>query len=219
MFKKLKKRTNLNMIIGFFGVSVIATYLGLISGVIGINFALMGNTSYALVCLMISGFMDGIDGKIARACKRSDEEKSFGIQLDSLADMVSFVFLPVVIFYGMGLSNWYHIVVYAMYIMGGVTRLAYFNVIAETVRDTKGIVEVYSGLPVPVSSVVFPLFYLLHYLLVRPTFLAVYVYTMAFVAFLFVLNFKIKKPKSTYVYIFLAFAILMSGVLFYLGSR
>jgi len=217
MFKKLKVKTDTNMIIGFFGKSVIITYIGVISGVIGINFGLMGKTNLALVCLMISAFCDGIDGKVARACKRSEEEKSFGIQLDSLADMVSFVFLPVAIFYGLGLTSWQHIMIYSLYTMGGVTRLAYFNVIAETVKE--GPVPVYSGLPVPVSAVIFPLTYLLHYVLDARTFYALYAYTMLFVAILFVLNFKIKKPKNTYIYAFLVFVIFMSGILFYLGRR
>ena len=45
------------------------------------------------------------DGKVARMCKRTEEEKQFGIQIDSLADTINFIALPVVIMLSLGMNS------------------------------------------------------------------------------------------------------------------
>ena len=84
--------------------SVIVTYLGIIFGIISMGFAFtkmafaeVAYIRYSLILLMLAGVCDMFDGKIARMCKRTEAEKEFGIQIDSLADTVNFVVLPVVI--------------------------------------------------------------------------------------------------------------------------
>ena len=115
--KKILKEKNKDrekMIIGYYSKSVFITYLGVISGTIGMYFAFNHKITYALICLIVSGVCDAFDGKVARKCKRTSNEKYFGIQIDSLADMVSFIFLPIVIFYGLGYTSWYNIAIFAM---------------------------------------------------------------------------------------------------------
>lgn len=210
--KKIKK---IKMLIGYYKPSVIVTYLGIISGVIGITFGLSGKTIQALICLIISGICDAFDGKIARACTRTKEEKEFGIQIDSLADTVSFVVLPTIIFYGMGLTKIYHIIIYTAYILAGVIRLAYFNVKANESKEEK--LAFYSGLPVTSSAIIFPVFYILKFFLSAPQFSTIYTMIMAFTALLFVLNFKLKKPDSFWAYIFLVGGIVLVYILYRFG--
>ena len=62
---------------------------------LGIGLSMYGRTSMAIVCLMVSGFCDLFDGSIARTKKRTESEMKFGIQIDSLADMICFGVLPV----------------------------------------------------------------------------------------------------------------------------
>ena len=86
--------------IGVYNYTVIATYLSLLSSVLGIYFGCSGRTFSALLCLMLSGALDAFDGKIASMKKdRTVQEKRFGIQLDSLCDLVCFGVLPCVIGY------------------------------------------------------------------------------------------------------------------------
>ena len=66
--------------LGIYNYTVILTYLGMLSGFAGILFAFEGQLWAALGCLMFSGVCDMFDGKIARAMKRTGEEKRFGIQ-------------------------------------------------------------------------------------------------------------------------------------------
>ena len=78
--------------VGFYNYTVILTYLSLCSGITGIYFALAySRPGIAVFCLLFSGFCDAFDGRIARTRKHSTEqEKRFGIQIDSLSDLLCF---------------------------------------------------------------------------------------------------------------------------------
>jgi len=213
MFKSKKEE---KMIIGYYSKSVFITYLGVLSGTLGMYFALNSLTTYALICLVISGICDGFDGKVARKCKRTNNEKSFGIQIDSLADMVSFVFLPITIFYGLGLSAWYNVAIFALFTLGGVIRLGYFNVIADE-KGKDGPVKYYSGLPVTTSAIIFPVIFIFSHFTTQAEFAIIYTLTMLFTAILYVLNFKLKKPNPSVIYFFVIGGALLSLVLYYLS--
>ena len=71
--------------IGFYNYTVILTYMSLVSSIIGMTLAHAGKFGAAVFCLALSGFFDMFDGKVARRkTDRTDDEKLFGIQLDSL---------------------------------------------------------------------------------------------------------------------------------------
>ena len=131
--------------------SILVTYLGIIFAVISMYFAFtkmaFSDTNYlrySLIFLVLSGICDMFDGKVARMCKRTPEEKEFGVQIDSLADTVSFLVLPVVIMSSLGMTSIFEVIVYALFILCGISRLAYFNCNASL----DGPVKFYNGLPV-----------------------------------------------------------------------
>ena len=71
--------------IGKWNKSVILTYIGLAFAVAGIFLASReGCLNYAWCCLMAAGVCDLFDGAVARKVKRTDEEKKFGVELDSM---------------------------------------------------------------------------------------------------------------------------------------
>ena len=75
--------------IGFYNYSVIVTYIGVALSVSGMALASTGQFKFAILCLALAGACDTFDGKIARAMKnRTKEMEIFGIQIDSLCDMV-----------------------------------------------------------------------------------------------------------------------------------
>ena len=79
------------MFLGIYDYTVILTYISLGISVFGITRALEGDFKVAIFCLALSGLCDMFDGKIARTKKnRTDDEKNFGIQIDSLCDVVCF---------------------------------------------------------------------------------------------------------------------------------
>lgn len=183
------------MFIGKYNKSLIITYVGVAFAIIGMNFALKGNLKECMVCMVIAGVCDLFDGKVARMCKRTEEEKLFGIQIDSLADMVGFVVFPVVIGYSIGLDNWYHILGYVLLVLAGITRLGFFNIsVAETNKDVP--VKTYSGLPVTSTSIIVPFLWFVCKALKGLAFVTVYPIAMYLIAFFFVFNIKIPKLKG-----------------------
>lgn len=188
------------MFIGKFNKTVIVTYLSIVSFLIGSYCALFEqNITVAIICLIISGICDSFDGKIARMCKnRTEEDKNFGIQIDSLADIIAFTIFPLVIFYGYLLKNNINInpiliiIASSALVVCGITRLAYFNVVASSGEKIK----YYSGMPVTLSSPIFVLLYILDKFLEAKVFAYVYLIAIFIVALLFVLNFKVKKPTG-----------------------
>lgn len=75
------------------------------------------------------------DGKIARTKKnRTEDEKQFGIQIDSLCDVVCFGVFPIVLCYELGMRRIYSMAILVLYGLAGVIRLGYFNVM-ETKRQ------------------------------------------------------------------------------------
>ena len=85
--------------IGYFNYTMILTYMSIASASLGIIVTLaFGNPYAGMFCLLFSGLCDAFDGKVARTKKnRSDTERKYGIQIDSLSDIVAFGVLPVCI--------------------------------------------------------------------------------------------------------------------------
>ncbi len=193
------------MIIGKWNKSVILSYIGLFFGVFGIYFAVItNNIKAAFACLILSGICDMFDGTIARKCKRTEEEKEFGIQLDSLNDVFNFAALPILIFIGMGLTEIYNIIIYCVYAMFAIARLANFNI--KTANPNKK-AKYYEGLPVTSAAIIFPVFYLLSFVLKENIFNLVYSLIILLVGILFVTNIKVAKPGLKMSILFLVMGI------------
>ena len=94
--------------LGFYNYTVILTYISLCSAVTGIFTAIAGNGHpfVGTCCLLISGLCDSFDGIVARKKKdRTEAEKKFGIQIDSLVDLIAFGVLPCAIGYACYMSH------------------------------------------------------------------------------------------------------------------
>ncbi len=200
------------MFIGYHNRSVILTYLGVCFGILGMNLAFHGEILYAFLCLLAAGICDIFDGPIARKCKRNKKEKMFGVEIDSLADIINFVVFPIVIFHCMGYDSWYHYLIYTMFALGGVIRLAYFNVEALSFH-LGGPVKYYSGLPVTTTSFIFPICYILSFILKPEVFEGIMTGVILLVAFLFTFCFKIKKLSGKFLYFFAFFAVVIAVTL------
>lgn len=186
------------MFIGVYNASVALTYLGLSFSVVGMVLAFLGFIPASIMCLILSGVCDMFDGTVARACKRTEREKKFGVQIDSLVDTVSFGVFPVVLGICMGFTSRLNIIVYVMYVLAAVIRLAYFNVLAEEKSrfPKKDKNSYYHGLPVTSIAIILPFVYNLNIFLHPAVFVKAFPLVMFVVAILFVLNFKIKKPTG-----------------------
>lgn len=182
--------------IGFYDYTVILTYMSLVAAVIGMMLANQSLFGWAVVCLMVSGICDAFDGTVARTKKnRTEDEKAFGIQLDSLCDVVSFGVAPAFLCYCMGVDGILGIVILCTYCVCAVIRLAFFNVLEAKRQKTEGgSNKFYRGLPVTTISTILPLVYLLRFVVTPEAFAVILHIMAASVAFLFILDFRMKKP-------------------------
>ena len=206
--------------IGFYNASVILTYLGVVSAVFGMSQAFNGNFKIAILCLMISGLTDMYDGTIAKMIKRSEDAKKFGIEIDSLCDLVCFGVYPVVIGYCLGMDQWYARIIYMCYVLGGVIRLAYFNVteeqrqvITDVLAKYRPIIE--DRLPITSVALIIPIVYQLRRFFPEE-FPYIYVAMLAVIAFLFVFDFKVFKPDKKCMLAFVVIGALIAVKMFLL---
>jgi len=190
--------------VGFYNYTVIITYLSLVSASLGMMFSSQGKFKAALACLIISGLCDMIDGPVARTRKRTDLEKKFGVQIDSLCDCISFGIQPGVLVYFIAVymsdNKALEIVGLAVAIcfaLCAVIRLAYFNVTEEERMEKEGSKKRtgYQGLPVTNVALIIPGLYNARYFASENglVFSIIMIAGLAITAFLFVYDFKMFK--------------------------
>ena len=194
--------------LGYWNKSVYITYFGAFVAVCGLLIGIKeNNLDYAFVGMIIAAVCDMFDGKIARHMKnREEKEKDFGVQIDSLADIVCFITIPAITLYFFGMKEVYQIIILALYVVCGIIRLAYFNV---AMSDKNKAIEYYQGLPVPVSVFIFGTCWLL---LKVFSFNIIIVYTILvpIVGLLHISKIKIKKYTGTWFYIAISLIALVS---------
>ncbi|MBQ9518929.1 MAG: CDP-alcohol phosphatidyltransferase family protein [Firmicutes bacterium] len=205
--------------IGVYDYTVILTYLSMISGVTGIIVSVtgIGHPEIGIFFLMVSGLLDAFDGRVARTKKnRSEFEKKFGVQIDSLSDLICFGVLPAAI--GLALlrvsgrfteivskkdyEGSYAVLVLLLviavfYVLAALIRLAYFNATCEE-RDAEAAktgITYFVGLPVTSAALIFPLV-LIAQLFCKKDLTVIYFIIMLVVAIAFVLNIRVRKPDK-----------------------
>lgn len=205
--------------IGVYDYTVILTYLSLISGVLGIIIAVtgVGHPEIGIFFLMLSGILDAFDGRVARTKKdRTETEKNFGVQIDSLADLICFGVLPVSIglaqlrisgifteivrrreYEGSFAMLIILLVIALFYVLAALIRLAYFNATSEIRSEeaSKTGITYYIGVPVTASAIVFPLVMIIHFF--SDWDLTIFYFMMMLImAMAFVINIKVRKPGN-----------------------
>lgn len=128
---------------GVFLLPVTITSLGLLSGFYSIVSSINGHFEVAAVMIAIAFVCDGLDGRVARASRTSSE---FGVEYDSLSDVVAFGVAPACLAYTWALKplNGIGIVIAGMFVVCGALRLARFNIQTDTVAKNR-----FVGLPIP----------------------------------------------------------------------
>ena len=158
----------------------ILTYVGLILAVLGMQLCFVDNIDLAVMCLLIAGICDGFDGAFAKKI-RKDGDPNFGVELDSLVDIISSGVFPVVICLSMGFNRIIDLVIYTIFLVCGVGRLAYYNI---TSKENSGY---FTGVPITVSTILLPLIYAFTKKEI------VFVSSLLILSVAYVSNFKIKK--------------------------
>jgi CDP-diacylglycerol--serine O-phosphatidyltransferase len=106
---------------------------------------------YAAAALIpLALVFDVLDGRVARWRHKAS---ALGRELDSLADVISFGVAPAAIAYAAGLDSALDQAALVFFVLCGLSRLARYNVTAETLADGAGKVRYFEGTPIPTSVV------------------------------------------------------------------
>lgn len=130
------------------------TIAGLCAGVSAIRFAIMGNFTAAILAVLVAALCDGLDGRIARMLRGTSQ---FGVELDSLSDMVSFGVAPAIMLYLWTLQDlprfgW---TISLVFVACAALRLARFNT-RSSGEDDPDMVDMdkrfFVGVPMPAAA-------------------------------------------------------------------
>ena len=182
--------------LGYYDYTVVLTYCGMLSAFLGVLHAISEQYSEAIFCLMLAGICDMFDGAVASTKERTDREKVFGIQIDSLSDLISFGVFPGIFVYMISGKNVFAGFVAALFLLCALIRLAYFNVLEEERQQmTKERRKSYLGIPVTTIAVLLPVVYLLYD--GRPHKSMIYfLILLIFMGIGYLLPIEIKKPGT-----------------------
>ena len=208
--------------IGFYDYTVILTYISLASSILGMISACYARIGWAIFFLGMSGLLDTFDGKVARTKKnRTEDQKRFGIQIDSLCDIVCFGVCPVIICWFSGMQTPWEVSILIFYCLAGLIRLAYYNVMEEKRQnETSENRKYYQGLPITSMSVALPLLFVFAPLC-RGYFLIWLHLLVLAVGVLFITDFRFRKPtnKELAVLVAVVGVAVLRGLLIWKGGR
>ncbi|MEA1917876.1 MAG: CDP-alcohol phosphatidyltransferase family protein [Campylobacterota bacterium] len=174
-----------------FNLANLFTMVNISAGLIAVYFITHNNFFIAIILAWIGGAFDIFDGKIARKYSLSNE---FGVQLDSFADFLSFVLVPVFLIFQSTYSQlsgvWLIVaaVVSIYYVISGLRRLIHFNIHTEA----GGVDKYFVGVPTPLGAILLWVTYLLStYELIGAS---VVIALMAIIGWLLNSNVKVRHP-------------------------
>ncbi len=122
------------------------TLANLFCGMLSIAYGFNERLVAASWLIIVAGLMDGLDGKIARFTGASTR---FGVEFDSMADLVSFAIAPSVLLYQSILArpgHWEWVLIF-IYVASGAFRLARFNYHFQGIRK-----DYFRGMPITMSG-------------------------------------------------------------------
>ena len=162
-------------------VADVFTLTSLVCGIIAIFLSITKAFSLAALLMFLCVICDFLDGYVAQ---KMHQKNSFGRELDSLCDLVSFGVTPAVFGYMLGLTTGWQIAILAMFVIAGALRLARFNVTE---------LSHFEGVPITANGIIIPLFYVTGIFNNPQYFIILY----GLMTVLMISTIKIKKPSFT----------------------
>ena len=210
--------------IGFWNYTIVLTFLGLVFSIFGMTQADASHMVVAVACLAASGLCDAFDGRVAGTkVDRTKKEIIFGMQLDSLCDVICFGIFPAVICYSSGVGHYIGGIALSYYCICAVIRLAFFNTLeTEKLDKTTQEEKVYHGLPITSISIILPIvFFICMVFIPEKVHPIVYIFMLFIVGTLFILDFKLKKPslKQLVLIIVIVFIFVVASFVFYCMTK
>ncbi len=183
----------------------ICSLVGLLCAVLSMYFSILGNFPAAMIGMLWAAFFDWGDGIIARKIKnRTDQQRAFGGQLDSLIDIVSFGICPAVLLLSYGEFGWLFLPGVFIIVAACAIRLSYFNIFGMVGNST------YVGLALDNNALILALVFLLEGL-ISPAVFSIVLYATLMILAGFNLS-SIRTPKFTgrWFYVLTVYVVLLT---------
>jgi archaetidylserine synthase len=183
------------------------SFAGLLCAVLGIYYAILGRFPVAIIAILWAVVFDWADGIIARHMKgRTDHQRAFGGQLDSLIDVVSFGVFPAIFLLSYGKFNPWFLPGAFLMVAASVIRLSYFNIFGLIDNKT------YMGLALDNNVILLAFVFLFEGLVTQSAF-AIILYALLMGSLVFNLA-PIRTPKfaGKWFYVLIAYSFVLSIV-------
>lgn len=195
------------MILGAYDLACLITLFGLVAAIGACVLSVEGLIELALVSWIMAGLADLFDGPLARRQQRSAYQKEFGVQLDTVVDVVAFVVTPLVIALGFGLRSPTALLLMLIFVVCGAVRLAHFNTMSAQGKD---LATHHRGLPVTYTALVFPILFIAKDFWPWSAFQVLLEAAFGLLAVLFVIDVPIRKPRGVFYLVFPMLALVLS---------
>jgi CDP-diacylglycerol---serine O-phosphatidyltransferase len=209
-----KRRTPIKMRKGIYILPNLFTTGNLFCGFWAIISVFQENFYYAAIAILLASAFDILDGKVARL---SGATSKFGVQYDSLADLVSFGIAPALLAFSWALRPYgkFGWLAAFLFVVCGALRLARFNV-----QSSSGEAKYFKGLPIPAAASMIALTILLYFELietggVKDIVILVMIYILAFLMVSSIryfsfkeLNLAKRKPFSIFIFVILSMIVI-----------
>lgn len=204
------------MFLGNLHQSNVIILLRLFFGAVGVGFAVINETQYALVSLIIAAIIGIFTYRLGATFERDEAQVSFALELDVLADMIVYGLLPATLLVQLTFQSVAGVFIMALYLLAVAMRLAHFN------RSEKFLGELqknaYKGLPLQAAAVALPLVSFLGYIMDLQIFQ--YIWAVVFIALGlgFIITYPIPKIPNKFILPIAGIGILVVILLIILGS-
>ncbi|OGP92379.1 MAG: CDP-diacylglycerol--serine O-phosphatidyltransferase [Deltaproteobacteria bacterium RBG_16_47_11] len=210
-----KKRTPMKMRKGIYILPNLLTTGNLLCGFWAIISVFQEQFYFAAVAILLASVFDAFDGKVAKLSRTTSK---FGMQYDSLADLVSFGIAPALLAFSWALRPYgkFGWLAAFTFVACGAIRLARYNVLASS-----GETKYFKGLPIPVAASMIAFTILLYLRLIetgwiKDIVILVMIYILAFLMVSNIRYFSFKelglakrKPLSTFVFVVLSLIVII----------
>ncbi len=204
------------MFLGNLHQSNVIILLRLFFGAVGVGFAVINETHYALVSLIIAAIIGIFTYRLGATFEQDEAQASFALELDVLADMVVYGLLPSALIVQLTFQSLWGVFIMALYLLAVAIRLAHFNRSERYLGELPA--NAYKGLPLQATAIVLPLVSFLGYLMSLEVFQ--YIWALVFIALGigFVITYPIPKIPNKYLLPLAGLGILIIILLIVLGS-
>jgi CDP-diacylglycerol--serine O-phosphatidyltransferase len=183
---------------------------GLLCALLAMNFTVLQNYPAAMIGLLWAVLFDWFDGRIGRRMKnRTDVQRTFGMQLDSLIDMVSFGACPALLLLSYGDFNPWFLPGAFVILLATVLRLSYFNLYGLDSKST------YMGLAADNNVIIFTFLFLFEGWITPAVFAPLFYAISLLLAVLNIVPIRTPKLTGRWVYAITLYVVILTAVFSY----